>query len=555
MKIFKAISLAVVILLTFSCKEEKANPQLAETVEIRKWKPEDKRSLTGLMAKRGLKEKTDLATPGFILFQPSESSNTHFINLDGEVVHTWEGEFAVIHQYLKENGNLVRLEVDPDFPTFAAGGQAGRIREYDWDGNILWDFEWADEDELIHHDIELMPNGNILAISYEAKSEKEVIEAGRDPKHVTKAGLWPDKIIEIKPSGPTEGEIVWEWHMWDHLVQDHDPTKNNYGILAEHPRKINFNVHGPEFPPMTEEQVQQGIKMGMMTGNATVDNQHSDFTHTNAIAYNEELDQIAFSVPAYSEIMIIDHSTSSEEAKGSTGGKWGHGGDLLYRWGNPGNYGRGSKADRKLFFEHDIKWIPKGYPGEGHLMVFNNDIEHPDNKVPSMWAVLMKSKSPEVEAPVGVLGNHSAVFEFVPPTNSEGAYILSENEAFGPESPVWSYTAPDQYSFYSAFVSGAHRMKNGNTLITSGAKGRMIEVTPEGQIVWEYWNPYNDHYRMPDGTVASPIGPFKYMQYRATHIPENFPALAGKELKPISPQPQPFIFKMPPPPVEQDSVL
>ncbi len=555
MKIFKAISLAVVILLTFSCKEEKANPQLAETVEIRKWKPEDKRSLTGLMAKRGLKEKTDLATPGFILFQPSESSNTHFINLDGEVVHTWEGEFAVIHQYLKENGNLVRLEVDPDFPTFAAGGQAGRIREYDWDGNILWDFEWADEDELIHHDIELMPNGNILAISYEAKSEKEVIEAGRDPKHVTKAGLWPDKIIEIKPSGPTEGEIVWEWHMWDHLVQDHDPTKNNYGVLAEHPRKINFNVHGPEFPPMTEEQVQQGIKMGMMTGNATVDNQHSDFTHTNAIAYNEELDQIAFSVPAYSEIMIIDHSTSSEEAKGSTGGKWGHGGDLLYRWGNPGNYGRGSKADRKLFFEHDIKWIPKGYPGEGHLMVFNNDIEHPNNKVPSMWAVLMKSKSPEVEAPVGVLGNHSAVFEFVPPTNSEGAYILSENEAFGPESPVWSYTAPDQYSFYSAFVSGAHRMKNGNTLITSGAKGRMMEVTPEGQIVWEYWNPYNDHYRMPDGTVASPIGPFKYMQYRATHIPENFPALAGKELKPISPQPQPFIFKMPPPPVEQDSVL
>ena len=83
---------------------------------------------------------------------------------------------------------------------------------------------------LIHHDIELMPNGNVLAISYEAKSQEEAIAAGRDPEHVTKAGLWPDKIIEIKPSGKTGGEIVWEWHMWDHLVQDHDPTKNNYGF-------------------------------------------------------------------------------------------------------------------------------------------------------------------------------------------------------------------------------------------------------------------------------------------------------------------------------------
>jgi hypothetical protein len=554
MKIYKSLIFSFILLFFFSCKEEKPTPEVAKKVEIREWKPEDTRSLTGLTVKRGLKEKTELATPGYVMFQPTESTITHLINLDGEVIHTWEGELAVVNQYLKENGNLVRLEVDTDFPTFAAGGQAGRIREYDWDGNILWDFEWADEDELIHHDIELLPNGNILAISYEAKSQKDVLEAGRDPKHVTKAGLWPDKIIEIKPSGSTGGEIVWEWHMWDHLIQDIDSTKNNYGVLAENPRKINFNVHGDIYPPMTEEQVQQGIKMGMMTGNATVDNQHSDFTHTNAIAYNAELDQIAISVPAYNEIMIIDHGTTIEEARGSTGGRWGHGGDLLYRWGNPANYGRGSKADRKLFFEHDIKWIPKGYPGEGHLMVFNNDIEHPDNKVPSMWAVLMTSKSPEVVTPVGVLGNHSAVFEFIPPTNSDGDYILAENEAFGPEGPHWSYTAPDKYSFYSAFVSGAHRMKNGNTLITSGAKGRIMEVTPNGQIVWEYWNPYNENYRMPDGTVASPIGPFKYMLFRATHFTEDFPAFAGKDLTPLAEQPEPFVFEMPPPPVTQDSV-
>lgn len=546
--------LSAFLMFVLSCKEESKPLEVTEKIEVREWNPEDTRSITGLTVERGLKEKTPSATPGFVMIGPPESTKTHLINLDGQVVHSWEGELAVVNMYLKPNGNLVRLEVDPDFPTFAAGGQAGRIREYDWEGNKLWDFEWADENQLIHHDIELLPNGNVLAISYEVKTQEEVIQAGRDPKHVNQAGLWPDKIIEIKPSGATEGEIVWEWHMWDHLIQEIDSTKDNYGIVSEHPRKINFNVFGEVGPEMTEEQIEQGKKMGFMTANATVDNVHSDFTHTNAIAYNETLDQIAISVPAYSEIMIIDHSTTTEEAKGSTGGKWGHGGDLLFRWGNPANYGRGTKEDQKLFFEHDVKWIPKGYPGEGHIMVFNNDIEHPDNKVPSMWAVLMTSKSPEVEAPVGVLGNHSAVFELEPPTDGDGAYILEENKSFGPDSPVWTYTAADKYSFYSAFVSGAHRMQNGNTLITSGAKGRIMEVTPNGEIVWEYWNPYNDQYKMPDGTVASPIGPFKYMQFRATHFTEDYPAFADKSLNALEMQPKPFIFKMPPPPVSQDSV-
>ncbi len=534
-----------ILCLYIGCKEN-SNTTDSTKEETLHEKAEEARSITGLTYTRGLKEKTENTTPGFVMIGVPESSKTHLLNIEGEVVHTWEGELAVVNQYLRENGNLVRLEVDPDFPTFAAGGQAGRIREYTWEGEKIWDYELADEDELLHHDIELLPNGNVLAICYEAKSENEVIEAGRDPDHVTSAGLWPDKIIEIKPTGASSGEIVWSWHMWDHLVQDIDSTKRNYGIVAEHPRKINFNLSkGPMGPSPTEEQVEQMKKVGMMTANATPENAHSDFTHTNAIAYNADLDQIAISVPSYNEIMIIDHSTSTEEASGSTGGRWGHGGDLLYRWGNQANYGKGGKEDQKLFFEHDIKWIPKGYPGEGHLMVFNNDIPHPDNKIPSMWVAVIESKSPEVAVPVDVLGNHSAVFEFVPPTDANGSYILEADGTFGPEEPLWSYTAPDKYSFYSAFVSGAHRMRNGNTFITSGAKGRIMEVTPEGKIVWEYWNPYNDQYRLADGSFAGPIGPFKYMQFRATHFEEDYLAFAGKDLNPMKEQPKVFEFKLP----------
>ncbi len=536
------------LFISYSCKTDTPKKEVSETKEIRQWQPEDTRSMTGLSAKRGLISKTDGVTPGYVLFNVIFTGvETYLINMDGDVVHSWESDLSPGSSYLQENGHLIQLERDEDFPTFAAGGQAGRIREYDWDGNLLWDFKYANEKELIHHDIEVLPNGNILAIAFEVKSPEEALEAGRDPHIIPKAGLWPDKIIEIKPTKPSGGEIVWEWHMWDHLIQDKDASKKNFGVLSDNPRKININIHEEGGPPMSAAQIEQMKQGQLMTSNATVDNQGSDMSHVNAIGYNAELDQIVFSVPHFHEIFIIDHSTTSEEAKGSTGGRWGHGGDLLYRWGNPANYDRGSMADQDLFGQHDVKWIPKGYPGEGHIMVFNNDIRNPNNKLPSIWAGLATVTSPDALLSIGDLGNHSAVFEFIPPTDDKGGYIIPENASIGPDGPIWMYTSPDKYSFYSAFISGAQRLKNGNTMVTSGAKGRFIEVTPANEIVWEYWNPYKNDYALPDGSPPQPVGPFIYGQYRSTHFMTDFSAFKGKDLKPIRPQPEPFIFKMPPP--------
>jgi hypothetical protein len=420
---------------------------------------------------------------------------------------------------------------------------------------MVWDFKYYSETELTHHDIEVMPNGNILAISYEALTPEEAVAAGKDPKHVPKAGIWLDKIIEIQPIKPEGGNIVWEWHMKDHLIQDFDATKNNYGVVAENPRKININIPSAEAgPPMTEEQVEEMKKIGIMTSNATVDNQGSDITHTNAVSYSPGLDQIAISVPGFGEIFVIDHSTTTEEASGSTGGKAGHGGDLLYRWGNSINYGRGTKEDQQLFGQHDIKWIPEGYPGEGDLMVFNNDIHNPDSKLPSMWAALGSADSPEMNITIGDVGNYSAIHEWAIPTDEEGNYILPEEGAFGPENPDRTYTAPDKYSFYSAFISGAHRLKNGHTLITQGMQGRLFEINKDNEIVWEYWNPYKFDYTLPDGSASQPVGPFIYGVFRSTLYPVEFPAFEGKDLSPVSPQPEPFVFVMPPPPPPKDSI-
>ena len=125
----------------------------------------------------------------------------------------------------------------------------------------------------------------------------------------------------------------------------------------------------------------------------------------------------------------------------------------------------------------------------------------PTIKLPSVFAALM-SPNPDPQVSIAEIGNYSAVYEFSP--SKDGSYVLSEDGTYGPSEPSWIYTSPDKYSMYSAFISGAQRLKNGNTLITSGARGRFIEVTSDNDIVWEYWNPYNYNYKLPDGSRAQP---------------------------------------------------
>ena len=81
-------------------------------------------------------------------------------------------------------------------------------------------------------------------------------------------------------------------------------------------------------------------------------------------------------------------------------------------------------------------------------------------------------------------------------------------------------------------------------------KGRFFEVSPDNQIVWEYWNPYMGTYKLPDGTEPQPKGPFIFGVFRSTLIPADNPAFAGKTLEPL--QPQPEVYKMPPPPAEPE---
>ncbi len=273
---------------------------------------------------------------------------------------------------------------------------------------------------------------------------------------------------------------------------------------------------------ISEDSMMVLKKMGRAWRNEHPENIGSEVYHLNSIKYNPGLDQIIFSSPNLNEIFIIDHSTTTAEAAGHTGGKRGKGGDFLYRWGNPENYHRGDSTNEKLFGQHDVRWIDKGYPGENHILVFNNNVHYNDSTT------------------------YSSIYELALPIDDKGNYILGKNKTYGPEEPVWKYVAKDTLSFWSSFISGAHRMPNGNTFINEGARGRFMEVTKDGEIVWEYLNPYRGDVRKPNGDIIPPM-PMTYITFRSVFIPADHPGLANKKLEAVDPQPAPFVLPPPPP--------
>jgi len=379
------------------------------------------------------------ALDGQILFSPMWSTTTYLIDTTGRLVHTWESSYlpGVSVCWLGDGTILrtIRIGVGP-----GTGGAGGGVQKVKWDGTVEWDFRYNTNGHLSHHDLKTLPNGNVLLIAWETKTRDEAINAGRDPNHVSNQGFYPDHIIEVHPTGPTTGEIVWEWHVWDHLIQDFDPSKENYGVVRDHPGLIDVNF-GSSFMSDT------------------------DWLHTNSIDYNPEFDQILISVHNFGEIWIIDHSTTTEEAAGHSGGHFGKGGDLLYRWGNPQAYDAGTAADQKLFGQHDASWVKPGLPGEGNILIFNNGINRPG-------------------------GQYSSVDEIQPPEDTSGRYYLAPDSAYGPQNLTWTYTANPPSSFYASFLSGATRIADGNTLISNGEQGKIFEVTPGGSTIWEYTSIY-----------------------------------------------------------------
>ena len=92
------------------------------------------------------------------------------------------------------------------------------------------------ETELLHHDFKVLPNGNMLLLVWEAFTE---IEA----KAIGFKGVGPIYLEKLVEWNPDTQEVVWEWRSVEHLIQEVDSMASNFGVVAEHPEKINLNYH------------------------------------------------------------------------------------------------------------------------------------------------------------------------------------------------------------------------------------------------------------------------------------------------------------------------
>jgi hypothetical protein len=419
--------------------------------------------------KTGLLVNESAACKGYTLIATTNSTDTYLVDMQGRVVNTWKSDVGgALSAYLLPDGHLLRNGAVKN-PPFFGGGAAGRIQEFTWDGQLVWDYTFSNDNQLQHHDICKLPNGNYLLDVWEKKPAKDATAAGRRPETVggDSSYLLSGCIIEVQPTGKTTGKIVWEWHVWDHLVQDFDDKKANHGDVGAHPELVDINFGESTLAAMVAkpEELDKLRAIGYVGGAGRRGAPpNTDWLHINAVAYNADLDQIMLSVFEFSELWVIDHSTKSAEAAGHIGGKSGRGGDLLYRWGNPRAYRAGTVKDQQLFGQHNTHWIDKESPGAGHVLIFNNGARRTG-------------------------GAYSTVDEIVLPVDAKGRYERGEGKAFGPEKAVWSYAAPKKTDFYSGFISGAQRLPNGNTLVCSGVNGTLFEVTPKDEVVWKYVNP------------------------------------------------------------------
>ena len=261
---------------------------------------------------------------GYTLFAPVPSKTTYLIDNEGQVVKTWESAYnpgqAVM---LLDDGSLLRTAT-PASQWMQGGGAGGMVELYDWSGVKVWSYSHLSPTARSHHDVEILPNGNILMLVWESHTRDEAIAAGRPSARLTENALWSERVIEVRRTGPSSGEIVWSWSSWDYMVQDVDPSKANYGVVADNPNRIDINAGGTR----------------------------SDWLHANSVRYNAKRDEVMISIHNLHEIWIIARKT----------------GDIVYRYGNPQNYKSGTPQQQVLFGQHDARWLED----DRYVMIFNN---------------------------------------------------------------------------------------------------------------------------------------------------------------------------------------
>ena len=360
---------------------------------------------------------------GLTLYSNGNATAAYLVDTNNVTVKSWTGLTGGTgySSYIAPGGTLVR-SVKVTNSVFNGGGACGRMQKIDYTGNLIWDYTHSSTTYYTHHDHCVLPNGNVLMIAYELKTQSELTAAGGTNTALS-SGIWPEKIIEVQPTGATTGNIVWEWHVWDHLVQNTNSSAANYqSSIVNHPELLNINYQSQK-----------------------------DWMHCNGLDYNPMLDQIALSSHNMNEWYIIDHSTTTAQAASHSGGNSCKGGDFLYRWGNPATYQ--ATGTKYLNVTHDAHWIPEGHPNAGRLVGFNNQ---------------------------GVSSSQSCVDQVITPYDGNYNYTITPGSAYGPSI----YDQRTTGFGYTSNEGSSEQLPNGNTLVCVSISGKIYEITPSGAIIY-----------------------------------------------------------------------
>jgi hypothetical protein len=429
---------------------------LMNKLETENLNPEQR---TGLQPGRD----TSKAYPGYTLVS-SLIAGAILLDMDGNVVKRWQVN-AFPARMLP--GGSVMGGRGSGRPAY---GDASRLVEVDWCSNApnspeIWSYGNALPGEnpvwgaRIHHDWQrggLPPYPAGEGDQYvPGNATKHWLLIHREPPHeLTEhiSDLFPlqdDAIVEIDENG----NVTWVWNAWEHI---HQMGFDAVALEAIRTNKIS-SFGGTQGNPIPESDWQHLNAVSVLGPNRWYDAGDERFHPDNIIWDGRSSNIIA---------IIARHDDPQ--------GRWSSG-DIVWRTGPDYRFGKENRVGQ-IIGQHTAHMIPKGLPGEGNILVFDNGGLAGFGSLlpgtPPFWPVAFRSYSRAVEYnPI----SYEKVWEYVNET---------DDRAIGGDR-----------RFFSWFISSVQRLPNGNTLITEGHSGRIFEVTRQGEIVWEYFQPFGYVYR------------------------------------------------------------